>query len=460
MQSLALYCRPSARLIFSCYLSVLGLIAFVMPRVQAEPDAWAMTLGRLIQKGVGWNDPTSFALAARDIYETGWIRIENVWIFNLWPPGLPMIEAAILSIFGREAPLLFILQVIAVILHTSVAFTFYVILRRYTNGTLALVTAILPFVFPVTQAYLLQPTGVAFGETFAVGFFFLGMLASVDAISRPNYTRAMIAGIALSLSAYIRSQFEVILSIQAIVALALLLLAVTGMLRRITAQSVNVAKLLCVVIIVLSAQGALLPWRIHNLHQRGTVQWVSTSAITARNSVMSDADLIAIGGGFVVLGGGNVACKVAPQTCGNLDHAQSLFYETFIQNPVEWLSYKASLMPKYWFAPIGSWVFVQHEASLSDIIYNSILAITICIASVMTWTSKSLRRHETWLAIALFNTTLFFSYGAIAVFVQFEARYLYFPKVIGIMLFLLEIAILTSNWFIKKSEPNSGMARG
>ncbi|MBO9186483.1 hypothetical protein ACQZ4Y_19530 [Rhizobium sp. L80/93] len=460
MQSLALFCRPSARLVCCYYLAAIVMIAFVIPRVQFEPDAWNMTLHRLIETGVGWSDPTSFATAARDLYETGWIRIENAWIFNLWPPGLPMIEAAVLSVFGRDAPLLFILQIAAVILHTAVAVAFYFILRKYANGVIAFFGAMLPFAFPVTRVYLLQPTGVAFGETFAVGFFFLGMLASFDAISQPSYPRATMAGIALSLSAYIRSQFELILMMQALVAVALLLLAVTGVLRRITAQPVDVAKLLCVFIIVTSAQAALVPWRVHNLVQRGTAQWVATSSLTARNSVMADADLSAIGGNFVVLGGGNVACKVAPQTCGNLDHAESLFIRTFIHYPIEWLSYKASLMPKYWFAPMGNWVMVKNEARLSDIIYNSILAFIIAIGFVMILTLKSLKRHETWIALVLFNFTLLLSYAAISAFVQFEARYLYFPKVAGIMLFLIEIAILGSSRSAKIRKPNSGMTGG
>lgn len=440
---------PGSIWVFACYLLLLGLIAFATRDVSSEPDAWAITVDRLINPGIGLGDPTSFATGALDIYETGWVRPEHAWIFNLWPPGLPLIEAASLTVSGRDAPVLAILQGLAVILHSSVALALYATLRRWIDGRVALIVAILPYAFPLTRVYLLQPTGVALGETFAVGFFALGMLASISAISRPSYLRAVAAGVALALSAYVRSQFEIILTVQAMVAAVLLLLALTGFLRRLPDVRVPTASLLCLLLIVVSTQSAMLPWRILNLLEDGTPRWVSTSVLEARNAVAYDDELTAAGGDFVVRGGGTVVCKVAPETCGKQEQAQSLFFRTFLAHPVEWIRYKASLLPTYWFAPVGDWASVGRESSPFDIAFNSTFALAIVTAFALAFASRRIRLSSSWIALVLFNGTLLLAHGAISVFVHFEARYLYFPKIMGTMLVLIEISILLAQWSTK-----------
>lgn len=437
--------------IFVGYLIFLALIAFGMQEVRSEPeiwpvpDVWTMTVDRLIQEGIGFGDPTSFATAAVDVYETGWISEENNWIFNLWPPGFPLIEAAVLSVFGREAPILAILQGLAVLLHASAAFALYATLRRYINVPAALIGGLIPFAFPVTRLFLLQPTGVALGETFAVGFFTLGMLASIAATSRPRYMFAILAGIALALAAYIRSQFEFILTVQMSVAGVLVVMAILGILRKFLGMPVPKKSLICLAVIILSTQASMLPWRIYHLIQEGNPKWVFTADLITLNSVRTDAELDAKGGSFVVRGGGNVVCNINPQTCGKLDQARSLFFRTFIEQPVDWLEYKARRMPVYWFAPIGTWTAVLAEPSWSDLVYNAISAVAIMASFTLVLTARSIRKDSAWLALSLFNMTLFIAYGAVLVFVHFEARYLYFPKFIGLVLFLIEGAVLLAN---------------
>jgi hypothetical protein len=442
--------------IFVSYLILLALIAFgtqdvrSAPEVWAVPDVWTLTVDRLIQGDIRSGDPTRFATAAVDVYETGWIRKENNWIFKLWPPGFPLIQAAVLSVFGREAPILAILQGLAVLLHASAAFALYVTLRRYINIPSALIGGLIPFAFPVTRLFLLQPTGVAFGETFAVGFFTLGMLASIAATSRPRYMLAILAGIALALAAYIRSQFEFILSVQMSVACVLVVMAILGVLRKFLGIPVPKKSLICLVVIILSTQMSMLPWRIYHLIHDGSPRWVFTTDQVTRNSVRTDAELVANKRGFVVRGGGNVVCNINPQTCGKLDQARSLYFRTFAEQPGDWLEYKARRMPAYWFAPIGTWTDVRTEPGWSDIVFNTISAVAIIASFTLVLTARSIRKDEAWLALSLFNVTLFIAYGAILVFVHFEARYLYFPKFIGLVLFLIEGAILVAHRSAKK----------
>jgi hypothetical protein len=271
------------------------------------------------------------------------------------------------------------------------------------------------------------------------------MLATIAATSRPRYLLAVVAGIALALAAYIRSQFEFILTVQVFAACVLVVMAILGVLWKFFSIRAPNKSLICLVVVIISSQSSMLPWRIYHLIQEGSPKWVLTTDLLTLNSVRTDAELVAIDAGWLVRGGGNIVCNINPQTCGKLDQARSLFLRTFIVQPGDWLEYKARRMPTYWFAPIGTWTAVLDEPSWSDLVYNAISAVAIMASVTLVFTARSIRRDSAWLALSLFNMTLLIAYGAIVVFVHFEARYFYFPKFIGVVLFLISLAILFAN---------------
>lgn len=438
--------------VFAFYLLLMGFIAFGMRDAPSEPNVRAMTIDKIIHEGLyRLNDPSSFASAAVDIYETGWIREENNWIFNLWPPGLPLLQAVVLTVFGRDIPILAVLQGLAVLLHASVALALFWTLHRYVNWTFAVIGGIVPFAFPLTRVYLLQPTAVALGETFAVGFFALGVLASLSAVREPRYVLGVAAGLAFGLAAYFRSQFEFILSIQTLVVLFLLFLTFLGLPRKLLGLQISRGSMTCLVVIVLSTQISMLPWRVYHMIHEGTSKWVFTSDLIIGNAVKSDAELNAVGGNFVVRGGGNVVCHINPETCNNAELARSNFFQTFFNHPIKWLEYKMGFLPEYWFAPVGNWTDVIAKPTRLDLLYNILFGIFIATAVVLSLFARTIREDTAWIALLVFNVSLVAAYGAILMFAHLEVRYLYFPKFIGTVLFLVQFSMLWGHRSARKS---------
>lgn len=116
-------------------------------------------------------DPIYSATAAMDIAEKGWISTANEWIINLWPPGFILLEALIIKLLGADAPVILVLQVFAAVLFSIVLVLLFNLLREYAIKQVAFILPLLIFAFPVSRVFLLEPTGISLGESFAIGFF-------------------------------------------------------------------------------------------------------------------------------------------------------------------------------------------------------------------------------------------------------------------------------------------------
>ena len=141
-----------------------------------QPDAFSITLLQLIKASTEMGDPGSFATAAIDIAENGWISNSNKWIFDLWPPGFILLEAFILKLLGSDAPVVLILQILAAALFSVVLLLLYDFLIETFNSKIAFLLPLAIFAFPVSRVFLLQPTGVTLGESFSIGFFLISIL--------------------------------------------------------------------------------------------------------------------------------------------------------------------------------------------------------------------------------------------------------------------------------------------
>lgn len=191
------------------FLILLGIALWVRD-IPNQPDAFSITLQQLIQTSA-WSDPTYFATAAIDIAENGWISSVNDWIFNLWPPGFILLEAMIIKMFGPDAPVILVLQILAAGLFSAVLVLLYELLNSRVNSKTSFALPLLIFAFPVARVFLLQPTGISLGENFAIGLFLICILLVFRSVMRNQIRYAVYAGLCLALSAYFRSQFEIIL---------------------------------------------------------------------------------------------------------------------------------------------------------------------------------------------------------------------------------------------------------
>lgn len=419
------------------YFLILAGLAFWVRDIPGQPDAFKTTLTQLIKTGE-MSDPRYFATATLDVANNGWISSANEWIFNLWPPGFVLLQASIVKIMGREAPVILVLQVLAAALFSVVLVLLFELLIRFVNVRIAFALPLLIFAFPVSRVFLLQPTGISLGESFAIGLFLLGILLAFNSVIRKSPWYAAYAGLCLGLSAYFRSQFEIIL----------LSLTAWGFLLLIATQLINLRKFIepvfvkstikTIGIALLIAHATTLPWRAYHWINQESPQWVFTKDVVFTNSVMTSEFLEKAGGGFVVAGGGNLVCRINISACGDTVNAKNLFIKTFIENPTKWYALKFDVIGEYWFSSVQNWVTVGTKATTIDIVTNAFLLLALVVLAFLL-VAKRIRSYGIWLLLIWFNVSLFSAYLLIFTLAHFEARYFYFPKIVGIFMVLIVV---------------------
>jgi hypothetical protein len=416
------------------YFLILLSIALWVRDIPNQQDAFN-TIQQLIGTST-MGDPASFATAAIDIAENGWISSANEWILNLWPPGFILLEALIIKVFGPDAPVILVLQILAAALFSVVLLLLYDLLSTCVKIRFAFILPLLIFAFPVSRVFLLEPTGVTLGENFAIGFFLLCILLASLAVGRNSLRYAAYAGLCLALSAYFRSQFEIILlALTGWGVLLIIAIKLTRLRNSIEPELVkSVVKTMVVALLV--AHAATAPWRAYHWVHQGVPVWVSTALVTFGNSVMTSEYLESKHGGFVVEGAGNLVCRIDPATCGDSANATKLFIKTFITHPVEWYSLKFDVIGKYWFSSVQNWTSVKFKSTSMDIAMNGLLLIALIALAALLFTKK-VRYHGLWILLVWFNASLFSSYFLIFTVQQFEVRYFYFPKIAGMVMMLI-----------------------
>jgi len=436
------------------FLILLGIALWVRD-IPNQPDAFNITLQQLIKTSTTMGDPASFATAAIDIAENGWVSRANTWIFNLWPPGFILLEALILKVLGPEAPVILVLQILAAVLFSIVLTLLRNFLSESVKSKAVFILPLLIFTFPVSRVFLLQPTGISLGESFAIGFFLLCILLAFRSVQRNSLSDAVYAGICLALSAYFRSQFEIIfLALTGwgiLLAIAIFSISVKslprlnngGILLAIAIrqyrlrESVLPGLVKTIAVVLLIAHAITIPWRAYHWIHDGSPFWVRTASITTGNSVMTSENLENAHGGFVVAGGGNLVCRIDPTTCGDIVHAKKLFFKTFITHPFEWYSLKFDVIGKYWFSSVQNWVATANvESTSADVATNGLILFALIAIAALLFTRK-LRSHGAWILLMWFNISLLSAYVLIFTFAHFEVRYFYFPKIAGIVMLII-----------------------
>jgi undecaprenyl-phosphate 4-deoxy-4-formamido-L-arabinose transferase len=422
------------------YFLILLSIALWVRDIPNQPDAFNTTLQQISEGTAGrdMGDPASFAKGAIDIAENGRISGANEWIFNLWPPGFMLLDASIIKALGPEAPVILVLQILAALLFSIVLVLLYDFLGARVKSKVAFTLPLLIFAFPVSRVFLLQPQGIVLGESFAIGFFLIGILLALRALARNSLRYAVYAGICLALAAYFRSQFEFILLVLSGWGIFLVIVVQLIRLRKSIDPKLLKSAVKTIVVVLLVAHAATIPWRAYRwmYFYQGSPSWVTTNDLYYGNSVMTSEHLLSLKGDWLVDGGANLVCRIDPSTCGDTANAKKLFFRTFITHPVEWYSLKFDVIGKYWFSSLRNWAPVTQKSSFMDIVTNGVLLIAM-IALVPLLFARKVRSHSSWLLLMWFVPSLFSAYLLIFTFAPLEVRYFYFLKISGIAMLLI-----------------------
>jgi hypothetical protein len=331
-------------------------------------------------------------------------------------------------------------------------------MRDNVDWKFAISLPMIIFAFPVSRVFLLQPTGVTLGESFAIGFFLGGILLTLCSVRRGYIRYAAYAGFCFALSAYSRSQFEIILLALTGWGILLVIVVLLSRSKVVIEPKFSTSVVRTIVVALLVAHAATLPWRIYHLIYQGSPQWVSTSSLTFRNSVSTSEELEKVGAGWVVAGGGNLTCRIDPTTCGDTANAKHLFVKTFFTHPLEWYSRKFEVIGSYWFSSVQNWSGVGVGPTLMDFTTNALLLVVLAAIIFYLWLRK-MRNHSSWILLVWFNVSLLSAYFLIFTFAHFEVRYFYFPKISIITMFLVLSGLYFSRQEKHPGRSHSGSAQ-
>jgi len=427
------------------YLIVLTFSTFVARDITAQYEASTATIHTVIQQS-GFGDPASMAAAALEIARTGNVAAERAGVLNVWPPGFIFLQAFILRIASEQVPILWILQLIAMLLFFLVLMQMHQLFSDHISAGYA---AILPLglcAFSVSRLFLLQPSGVVWGETFAIGFFLLGVIYALRSITADRIGMIAKSGASLGLAAYFRPQFEIFLT--ALTILFLIYLVIQMMLRK--PATTRIVKTCALVLLV--AQLIMLPWRVRNLSTHASLKWVQTDNNSFQNLVQPDSALVNTPSGFIAEGRGNLACIIDTSVCKRFEDAKSLSIKVLLKNPVKWYLRKYEVVGNFWFAPLGNWANVSIKPETIDYVTNSIL-LAFFITSLTLLFRRQFFDPSIWLVLFGFNFAIYASYWVIFTIQQFEARYFFFPKIFMIFNFLLVLSLYLSKSKMKQDAP-------
>ncbi len=432
-----------------CTFYFLTLCVFALWKIDSpnQFDPFNTTLQQLIDI-YGGADPASFATGAIDIANNGWLSPNNLWIFNLWPPGFVLLEAAIIKSLGVDTQfIVLILQILVIILFTAVLVLFHDFFKAHVKNYIAVILPLLIFILPIARVSLLQPKGVVFGESFSIAFFLVSVLLAIRSVGRNSLKDVTLAGLSLALSAYFRSQFELFLIAMTFFAILLVVALLVNRLRRFIRTGPMAATLQTIIVLLLVAHAATVPWRVYHWVYQGAPLWVQTSTLTFRDAVTTTKYLKDIGAQFLIEGHGNIVCRIDPSSCGDFENAKKLFVKTFFAHPVEWCSIKTASIGKYWFSSPDDVGLAKNNPTLWDNMMNGLALFALATTVALLFTRK-IRSHILWPLFMWINVSLFSSNLAIFVLIHFEVRYFNFIKIFGIFMMLILLAI-----YLRVKEP-------
>lgn len=388
------------------------------------------------------SDPRTFAGAGVEMSRQGWLTPQSMWIFHLWPPGFAILLGGIFTVFGTQVPFLAVLLALTILCCVFMLLAVRRYLSMHVSAFWALVIPLLPFAFPVTRFFLLQPIGLAFGEGFSVMFFITSIFLLLLAVEKKSIPNAVLSGVFLSLAAYFRSQYELlaVCMFAGAVALALGRIAWCSWSQRRFLVGTALQGMKFVVIAMFVAQVLMLPWRIHNFVDAGTWSWVQTEDLVARNGLASEEKLLSMGARFVITGGGNLACKFEPSYCGKEE--KLLFYKAFFHNLPEWLLYKSSLFEGFWFSDVEYFPEVVDSKSYpGDYWGNSIILLFALSSFVLVF---AIRRSSSSMVYLWAFLSFYGCFLIVFSLVQLEVRYFYLIKIFAMFSFMALAAAVRS----------------
>ncbi len=157
----------------------------------------------------GYSDAGSYLKAALELESINMLSQDQLWVINLWPPGMVLLEALILKFAPGSLAIGYALIVAG--LWTVLAWVFAREVRKHYGLVVSYLALFFLLLSSPLQSWVFD-SGLYYAEGISVGAYIFGLLFLIRGSGETTKTlivsRGIIAGTFLALSAYFRSTFS------------------------------------------------------------------------------------------------------------------------------------------------------------------------------------------------------------------------------------------------------------
>lgn len=438
-----------------------------------------------IQHDIGEGDAGLYAGAAEHIAHSPdhWFPKQDERLMKQHSPGFIFLQAALLLLFGFKTPIILDLMLVTVFCWACAFFQLHLLLKNelLKKNLNTRWTWIIPFGLCLSllfRTFMLR-NGVILTETLSTALWINSVLLSLLAAQEKKFLPAALAGITLALAAYIRAQVEIVILILTVYTAILFILCLAfcspyrqtllsflknpwnkTMFKQWAGFQLRCGPIHLLILTLLIAHALMLPYRLHNYHQKRTFQWINQNYQWSLNWEY-DATLLRKGYGYYITGGKTIACHIAPEQCRQihktLQQKGDAFYSpkyyerqtflAFLKHPLAWLRLKTAYLHDYWFdmaylnpAPRKTVMLLYGFENLLTIF----MLLMIALAMMGMLIKLIVQGLPVDLTAFMYLMALFTTQAVMYLFVHFEARYFYQLKMTLwiVSLFLAPIFIM------------------
>lgn len=353
---------------------------------------------------LGGVDAANYLRIGKDISD-GVLSNENIWILNLWPPGMPVLYTVLIAIPGSVV----VKMVIFSSLFWALAGAFSLSLITPSRSKLATI-GFLVFWLLISNPYAWTlGNGIMFsdglGAALLIVFVNLIFLINKKLNTEGNYFNkrivilSLLAGLSLGLSLTFRWAFVVSVALVSIFSLLcsvyfLLKLSIKHFIGPSGQEQKNYFTVL--ITISLGIFLAVLPWTIvtqFKLHP-GNPTW-SMGDYQWGQRWLTDIQLSQANAGFLVEGNANWACEISPEQCIELNkialsgdgskytYLRDEAIKAAIAHPVEYIANRSEVLFRAYFSSPNS--KVGSFDSIGYGIVNSLISFSFVFLAIISW---------------------------------------------------------------------------
>ena len=318
---------------------------------------------------VGGSDNQVVFQAAYSWYESGILKDPGwIWVTNLWPPGMTIIQYILIRVIGESGRFVFILVALNSALWAAVFLQIFRSAKSRNHKVVVIVGSFYLLSSWIFEDWLMGPW-FSLSSGFAIPFFLLGFLR-LGENSSWLFSSSMIAISALTrVTSY--------LMIQLVFATGVLLLAYSFIKpiwmrknSRIKSDTdsnsvrTNGLRILLVTIVPIVLILGWTEYVTRVAHPDNRAYTISDPGMIHGMRWRTSDDINSVGGNFVVVGTGNWACVISPVQCADIakkekdtnspysgngyysgDQLRNMAIKALVGNPVSYLQYR---LPSFW----------------------------------------------------------------------------------------------------------------